>query len=576
MTHAEPSQRPTHIRFLIVGLAVLMAVMLYMDRFCLGFFLTYIREDLRLSDEQAGWLLSAFAWSYALGQVPAGWLSDRYGARIMLALYILFWSLFTGLMALAYTIPLLLLLRFGFGFAQAGAYPTGAGMVSNWAPLSARATFSAIIATGGRIGGFMAPLLTAYLLIAFVPSSVTSLLKPSDILDAGQLVKDLEQKDDTPAGQVAAAVREIITTQPGSDVGFSESASAASLVAPMNGVLKSPALYDRVPWRDLALPGQARDLAKTPAAQLSENEITRRNRLLLETAFPKAIRKIYGDGWRPTVYAYGIAGVVISILFWLGVRNRPVQHPWCNAAEREYIAQGKPAVARRTIHGVPMRYILTSRSLWLSSLSQFGTNFGWIFLGFSLPDYLAKVHHVPIEERGWMTSIPWVIGIFGMMGGGWLTDRLTRALGVRWGRRLPMAATRFVAMSAFLTCMVLDSPWLIAAAFCVVAVATDLGTSSVWAFMQDVGGKHVGSILGWGNMWGNLGTAVSPLVLAYIIGMKNMDENLRWDLAFATCAFAFFVAGIAAMGVDATIPVVPPENQDLTTDNTDGTDNRKS
>ena len=50
-----------------------------------------------------------------------------------------------------------------------------------------------------------------------------------------------------------------------------------------------------------------------------------------------------------------------------------------------------------------------SRSLWLSSLSQFGTGFGWVFLGTWLPDYLAQVHRVPLEERGWMTSLPWLI-----------------------------------------------------------------------------------------------------------------------------------------------------------------------
>ena len=94
------------------------------------------------------------------------------------------------------------------------------------------------------------------------------------------------------------------------------------------------------------------------------------------------------------------------------------------------------------------------------------------------------------------------------------------------------------------------------AALCVVAVATDLGTASVWAFKQDVGGRHVGSVLGWGNMWGNLGAAVSPVALNWIIGPG------RWEACFLACAAAFLVAGVAALGVDATVPIVLRDRAD--------------
>jgi len=118
---------------------------------------------------------------------------------------------------------------------------------------------------------------------------------------------------------------------------------------------------------------------------------------------------------------------------------------------------------------------------------------------------------------------------------------------------LPMALTRFSAMGAYLACLFLDAPWAVTVAFCAVAVSTDLGTPSVWAFKQDIGGRYVGAVLGWGNMWGNIGAAAAPLVLTPIIGPD------RWDLAFVACAAAFAVAGVFALGVDATKPLrVPP------------------
>ena len=60
-------------------------------------------------------------------------------------------------------------------------------------------------------------------------------------------------------------------------------------------------------------------------------------------------------------------------------------------------------------------YILVSPSLWRSSISQFGTNIGWVFIPLMLPRYLAEVHHVPVLQRGWMSSMPLLLGMAGML-----------------------------------------------------------------------------------------------------------------------------------------------------------------
>src|SRR5262245_52866320 len=175
---SESLPPPTRVRYLVVFLATLAAVLLYLDRICLSFTERYITEDLGLSSNQAGWLLSAFFWAYAVGQVPSGWLGDRLGVRWILALYILGWSLFTGLMGVAHSFLAVLAFRFGCGLAQAGASPTSASLLSKWVPFSARALASSVVATGGRVGGFLAPVLTAYLLVAFVPVNEGSSLRP--------------------------------------------------------------------------------------------------------------------------------------------------------------------------------------------------------------------------------------------------------------------------------------------------------------------------------------------------------------------------------------------------------------
>jgi sugar phosphate permease len=435
VTHDEseimslPQQPPSGVRHGVVAVSTLMAVMLYLDRNCLAILERSIKQDLGLTNTQLGWLLSAFFWTYALAQVPSGWLSDRFGARPVLTLYILAWSLFTGLLGIAGSLMDLLAFRLGCGLAQAGAFPTSAGILSKWVPFRSRGLASGLVSTGGRLGGVLAPPLTAYL--------------------------------------------------------------------------------------------------------------------------------IFRVGWQPALFLYGGLGLVVALAFWRIVRDRPAYHPACNAAEQALIEQGRPAATARphgAVGAIPLLAMIRNRSLWLSSLSQFGTNFGWVFLLTWLPRYLDEVHRVPLELRGWMTSVPILVGIAGMLGGGWVVDALTRRLGLRWGRCLPMVLTRFVAMGALLACLGLDTPWGVTAALSLMALATDLGTPATWAYMQDVGGRHVGSVLGWGNMWGNLGAAASPPILEALVRRFG-----SWDLGFVACAAAFFVSGVASLGVDARSAVVPAQ-----------------
>jgi MFS family permease len=72
--------------------------MLYLDRVCLGEIVKNagLQKEFGASKESIGQVLGAFFLFLALFQVPAGWLSDRYGTRITLTIHILAWSVLTG------------------------------------------------------------------------------------------------------------------------------------------------------------------------------------------------------------------------------------------------------------------------------------------------------------------------------------------------------------------------------------------------------------------------------------------------------------------------------------------------
>jgi MFS family permease len=263
--------------------------------------------------------------------------------------------------------------------------------------------------------------------------------------------------------------------------------------------------------------------------------------------------------WRPVMVIYGAAGCLAAVAYWAVVRDRPDEHPRCNAAELALIGRGRRPTSDREQAGhlaqtvAMLAGLMKSGGMWLMCLSQFTTNVGWAFLITWLPAYLTKSLQVSNELGASMTSVVLFTGMAGMLAGGYVTDWATRRLGLRWGRSLPLVASRFMAAAAFLLVGHLDSPWAVVAAFAVVAFSTDIGVAGTWAFMQDVGGRYVGAVLGWGNMWGNFGAAVSPFLPRWL-GVS--PESTNWNAVFVACAGAFVISGLASLGIDATKPVV--------------------
>lgn len=158
---------PTSVRHRIIGVTMLMAFILYLDRICMGEIVKSVsfNQELGLSKEQIGWLLGAFFFAYALFQVPAGWASDRFGARPMLTLYLVLWSLFTLLTGLVGGFVGLLVARLLCGAAEAGAYPTSMALIRKWIPVEGRASASGMVSLGGRLGGTLAPFLTIWMIV---------------------------------------------------------------------------------------------------------------------------------------------------------------------------------------------------------------------------------------------------------------------------------------------------------------------------------------------------------------------------------------------------------------------------
>ena len=112
---------------------------------------------MRISDEQMGLIFGAFWLAYAIFEIPAGWLGDRFGARIALMRVVLAWSLFTALTGFASGFGSLLAIRFLFGVGEAGAFPNMARVQSSWLSPAARGRAGGWLWLAARWGGAFAP-----------------------------------------------------------------------------------------------------------------------------------------------------------------------------------------------------------------------------------------------------------------------------------------------------------------------------------------------------------------------------------------------------------------------------------
>ncbi len=136
--------------------AFALAMLLYVDRVCISTAQAPITSELKLSDTEFGWALSAFALGYAMCQTPMGMIADRFGPRLVLATVVAFWSVFTGLTGLVTGLAALLVVRFLFGAGEAGAFPGLARASFSWVPMRERGIVQGIVFSGGRLGAAFA------------------------------------------------------------------------------------------------------------------------------------------------------------------------------------------------------------------------------------------------------------------------------------------------------------------------------------------------------------------------------------------------------------------------------------
>ncbi|UQZ85834.1 D-galactonate transporter [Paenibacillus konkukensis] len=159
--------KKSNVRWVVAILMWAAIAINYIDRTVLSAAAPYITKEFGLDAAQMGVVLSGFFWSYALLQVPSGWVADRIGQKKTLGFAVAWWSLSTAVTGLATGFKSILGFRIALGVGEAAAYPSNAGISSKWFPDKERATVAGIFDSGSKFGGAIAMPLIVWLIAMF-------------------------------------------------------------------------------------------------------------------------------------------------------------------------------------------------------------------------------------------------------------------------------------------------------------------------------------------------------------------------------------------------------------------------
>jgi ACS family glucarate transporter-like MFS transporter len=253
--------------------------------------------------------------------------------------------------------------------------------------------------------------------------------------------------------------------------------------------------------------------------------------------------------WRTAFVVFAVPGVVWSVFYYRFYRDDPRTHPDINAAE---LALLPPAKDTAVGAHVPWGLLLRNTSVLLLCLQYAFLSYGWYFYVTWLPTYLREARGTSVKFGALLASLPLLLGGLGCLVGARLIPRVVRATGsVMLARRI-VAIIGFVGASACVFGFVqVQDPVRAMLLLGMAGFFNDFVMPAAWAGCMDIGGRNSGTVSGTMNMVGNIGGALSPMLVGYILTWS--PDN--WALTFYVSSGIYLMGGLCWLFIDAHTPL---------------------
>ena len=256
--------------------------------------------------------------------------------------------------------------------------------------------------------------------------------------------------------------------------------------------------------------------------------------------------------WRSAFALLGSLGVVWALLFYRWFRDNPREHPSVNAAEAALLPAEAPASQGH--FRAPWSKLWRSRTVWCLGGQYAALSYCWYFFVTWFPTYLREARGFDLKQSKLLLSLPLLLGGIACFTAGWITPWLARRLGsVGIARKTLGVVGMFSAGILLLVSTRIHAPYLAVGVIALVSFCNDITIPGAWTSCMDVGGRSVATLGGAMNMMGNLGGALSPFAIGWIV-----DHTHQWNIAFYVTAAVYGLGGLFWLLLD---PVTPLEQQ---------------
>jgi ACS family glucarate transporter-like MFS transporter len=252
-----------------------------------------------------------------------------------------------------------------------------------------------------------------------------------------------------------------------------------------------------------------------------------------------------GLSWREALVVLASGGILLAGFFWLGFRDSPRAHPWCNQAEANLIVGG---TTHAVVAGRPQIRLEWEHAVTLAGLTvySFATTFADQLYVFWIPQFLEEYKGLSKSQMGLFAGLPLLGGALGGAVGGGLNDLAIRLTG---NRRLGRSAVAFTgkflaAVLITLSLLVADGRWVMVVLFAC-KFFCDWSLSTVWGTITDIGGPASGTLFGTLNAVGAAAGFLAGPVMGWV------KQHHGFDVLFVMVAGMYALAAVCWLAIDS-------------------------
>jgi len=261
-------------------------------------------------------------------------------------------------------------------------------------------------------------------------------------------------------------------------------------------------------------------------------------------AMPFLTWAIQSYGWRNSFFILVGLGIVVMAMLWFMTTDYPRQHKCANKEECDLIEEGQraetelEAQAKNTTVWENMKVFIFNYRFWLVTLYYFSLASIWWGMMAWLPSYLRVARGFSWAAMGAWSSLPYMLGILSVLASGYISDKM--------GRRAPICIISMLGAAAGLYSGANAPDNNTAAILISLGIASiGFGIAPAWAMIQQiVPGKAIGAGAGMMNGVANGGSAFSPVLIGFFIGLSG--GSYMGGLMFLV-GLALFAASCAAV-----------------------------